>query len=413
MGIASGITCSSSHVPIKLYRVFKDYAYRETFTTHQGLSISGSAVYSQPSYSSYSTYTWETCLLPGAYTLRLRNTYTYGWYSGSELRVYIDGIYHSTYRLASSYTSYSYTINVKGVYPSKSLYIERGSSVSIQPNVQDCSNPSFSVYSGSLPSGLILDSTGWITGIPTSVVNQRSVTIRVTCSSDSIQLPLYFTVFDNPSTCSSNKVLITISRTVKDDSVDENFAIYKGSSTSGSLVFSQYTILDYHSYIWTVCLDISTHTIQLSSSESNGWSANSEVTLSSTGSVIGSYTLSSGATTTHQFIPNSPPYSFSYPRNPLVISTANAFSISPSVEANPTSFQITSGTLPPGLLLNQMNGTISGIPSTPVTNSTVTVMASNYYGNTTIELQFTVFTNPASCPSGKVLVSLVRQTDRW
>lgn len=96
-----------------------------------------------------------------------------------------------------------------------------------------------------------------------------------------------------------------------------------------------------------------------------------------------------------------------------MISTANAFSISPSVEANPTSFQITSGTLPPGLLLNQMNGTISGIPSTPVTNSTVTVMASNYYGNTTIELQFTVFTNPASCPSGKVLVSLVRQTDRW
>ena len=79
------------------------------------------------------------------------------------------------------------------------------------------------------PSGLSLNSsTGTISGTPSSTVSSRTVTIKVYSSSTNyVYRELSFTVFENASSCSSNKILVTISRTTTTYAGEERFKVLK------------------------------------------------------------------------------------------------------------------------------------------------------------------------------------------
>ena len=67
-----------------------------------------------------------------------------------------------------------------------------------------------------------------------------------------------------------------------------------------------------------------------------------------------------------------------------------SFSISPIISGDNPLFTITSGTLPPGLSLNQSTGIISGIPSSTFPSTSITIQASNQLGFIQTQLSFTV-----------------------
>lgn len=77
------------------------------------------------------------------------------------------------------------------------------------------------------------------------------------------------------NSCASNEGVITITRVTKAYANEESFKIYRGTSTSGTLVFTQPTIQNNHSYTWYLCLRAGSHVLQLLDSYGDGWTSGS------------------------------------------------------------------------------------------------------------------------------------------
>ena len=79
-----------------------------------------------------------------------------------------------------------------------------------------------------------------------------------------------------------------------------------------------------------------------------------------------------------------------YPQSSYSLSTTVYFSTAPIISGDLLQFNITSGTLPDGLVLDPTTGKISGIPSTPSHFIDVIVQASNQVGSIQTQLFFMV-----------------------
>ena len=142
------------------------------------------------------------------------------------------------------------------------MTIVKGLSFSLTPTSVTTIS-SYSISSGSLPSGLSLNSnTGVISGTPTTI-QTKTATIKATTSSTYYTFDIMFNVIDNPTSCSSSKVLVTFNRITKSYSSEESSKVYQGSSTSGTLLFTQPTVFDSQTYSWNICLSSGDYTLQL------------------------------------------------------------------------------------------------------------------------------------------------------
>ena len=102
-----------------------------------------------------------------------------------------DKSFSLSFTVITSLTSFS--------YPKDSYTIALGESYSVSPSIQGTS-PSFSIISGSLPTGLSLNpSTGIISGIPSQFVLSQSVTIEALNAVSNQTFPLSFTVLQSIS----------------------------------------------------------------------------------------------------------------------------------------------------------------------------------------------------------------------
>lgn len=145
-------------------------AYEESFKIYQGTSTSGTLMYTQPYVENSRTYTLIVCLNGGSHVIQMLDSYGDGWTSESTVGFSAGSTSFGSFNLGSgssdtdSFTVESdETVDLSDVrYTFASYTIQKGVSFSIAP-LNDASNINYSVYSGSLPSGLSLDtSTGVI-----------------------------------------------------------------------------------------------------------------------------------------------------------------------------------------------------------------------------------------------------------
>ena len=211
------------------------------------------------------------------------------------------------------------------------------------------------------------------------------------------------------STCPSNKVSVTISRTTKNYANEESFTIYEGTSTSGTLVYTQPYVSEYNSYTWTVCLNEGWHVLELTDNYGDGWSSYSTVSLSIGSTSFGPYRCN-GRSTSITFNIDVPVTSFEYDSSSVLAQKGVFFSMEPSFAGTVNEFSISSGSLPSGLSLSSSTGVISGIPTTTTTSKSVTIKATSDLNSLTFSLSFTVFQPSITCTSNEVLLVMQRVT---
>ena len=248
-------------------------------------------------------------------------------------------------------------------YSQSSYVLSRDDPVSIIPTVNG-DQLSFSVSSGSLPIGLSLNSTtGMISGIPT-----QSVTIKAFNEVSDQSFSLSFTIQLIPSSLNYNQTIFIIQNntyfiikpTCEGD--DLSFSIISGSLPIG---------LSFHSSTGIISgtplssIPLTNITIQASNQ-------------------VGStqFTIS--------ILVIIPLSNLHYSQFSFTLIKGQSFSISPIISGDNPLFTITSGTLPPGLSLNQSTGIISGIPSSTFPSTSITIQASNQLGFIQTQLSFTV-----------------------
>ena len=88
--------------------------------------------------------------------------------------------------------------------------------------------------------------------------------------------------------------------------------------------------------------------------------------------------------------------SFDYPQSSYLIPRGQQFTSTPSVSGYNPSYSITSGSLPTGLVLDSLTGTISGTPSQSISAKSVTIKAENEASDQSFTLSFTVRITPSS-----------------
>ena len=253
-------------------------------------------------------------------------------------------------------------------YPQSSYVLSRDDPVSIIPTVNG-DELSFSISSGSLPIGLSLNSTtGMISGTPSQSVSSQSVTIKAFNQVSDQSFSLSFTIQLIPSSLNYNQTIFIIQNntyfiikpTCEGD--DLSFSIISGSLPIG---------LSFHSSTGIISgtplssIPLTNITIQASNQ-------------------VGStqFTIS--------ILVIIPLSNLHYSQFSFTLIKGQSFSISPIISGDNPLFTITSGTLPPGLSLNQSTGIISGIPSSTFPSTSITIQASNQLGFIQTQLSFTV-----------------------
>ena len=253
-------------------------------------------------------------------------------------------------------------------YPQSSYVLSRDDPVSIIPSING-DELSFSIISGSLPTGLSLNpSNGMISGIPSQSVSSQSVTIKAFNEVSDQSFSLSFTIQLIPSSLNYNQTIFIIQNntyfiinpTCEGD--DLSFSIISGSLPIG---------LSFHSSTGIISgtplssIPLTNITIQASNQ-------------------VGStqFTIS--------ILVIIPLSNLHYSQFSFTLIKGQSFSISPIISGDNPLFTITSGTLPPGLSLNQSTGIISGIPSSTFPSTSITIQASNQLGFIQTQLSFTV-----------------------
>ena len=252
-------------------------------------------------------------------------------------------------------------------YPQTNLIIGQGLSFSITPTLTKVST--ISIVSGSLPIGLSINpSTGVISGSPSQLLSSQSVTIEAMSGTVIQTAVLSFTVITPISSFSYSQSSYVLSKnnpfstipTVDGDQL--SFSVSSGSLPIGLSINSSTGII---SGTPLSCIPLTNITIQASNQ-------------------VGStqFTIS-----IQVIIPLS---NLHYSQFSFTLIKGQSFSISPIISGDNPLFTITSGTLPPGLSLNQSTGIISGIPSSTFPSTSITIQASNQLGFIQTQLSFTV-----------------------
>ncbi|KAK8793541.1 hypothetical protein WA171_002676 [Blastocystis sp. BT1] len=252
-------------------------------------------------------------------------------------------------------------------YPQTNLIIGQGLSFSITPNLIKVST--ISIVSGSLPIGLSINpSTGVISGSPSQLLSSQSVTIEAISGTAIETVVLSFTVITPISSFSYPQSSYVISR---DDPVSIIPSV-NGDQLSFSIITGSLPI--------GLSFDSSTGIISgtpLSSIPLTNITIQASNQVGSTQFTISILVI----------IPLS---NLHYSQFSFTLIKGQSFSISPIISGDNPLFTITSGTLPPGLSLNQSTGIISGIPSSTFPSTSITIQASNQLGFIQTQLSFTV-----------------------
>ena len=220
--------------------------------------------------------------------------------------------------------------------------------------------------SQTLPDGLILDSlTGEIHGTPTNVKSITSYSINAENGGGSVSVSISIEIISS---------LISYPQT--------NLIIGQGLSFSITPNLTKVSTISIVSGSLPIGLSINPSTGVISGSPSQLLSSQSVTIEAMSGTAIETVVLS--------FTVITPISSFSYLECSYVLKRNNPFSISPIISGDNPLFTITSGTLPPGLSLNQSTGIISGIPSSTFPSTSITIQASNQLGFIQTQLSFTV-----------------------
>ena len=215
---------------------------------------------------------------------------------------------------------------------------------------------------------LINQSTGMISGIPSQSVSSQSVTIKAFNEVSDQLFSLSFTIQLIPSPLNYNQTIFIIQNntyfiikpTCEGD--DLSFSIISGSLPIGLSIQSSTGII---SGTPLSSIHLTNITIQASNQ-------------------VGStqFTIS--------ILVITPLSNLHYSQFSFTLIKGQSFSISPIISGDNPLFTITSGTLPPGLSLNQSTGIISGIPSSTFPSTSITIQASNQLGFIQTQLSFTV-----------------------
>ena len=253
-------------------------------------------------------------------------------------------------------------------YLQSSYVLSKYHPFSITPSVNG-DQLSFSIISGSLPIGLSLNqSTGMISGIPSQSVSSQSVTIKAFNQVSDQSFSLSFTIQLIPSSFNYAQTIFIIPNNVYFNTIpycqgdDLSFSIISGSLPIGLSINSSTGII---SGTPLSSIPLTNITIQASNQ---------------VGSI--QFTIS-----IQVIIPLS---NLHYSQFSFTLIKGQSFSISPIISGDNPVFTITSGTLPPGLSLNQSTGIISGIPSSTFPSTSITIQAFNQLGFIQTQLSFTV-----------------------
>ena len=259
-------------------------------------------------------------------------------------------------------------------YPYAAYVLAKDQSFSVTPAV-DGDKLSFSITSGSLPTGLTLnESTGVILGIPSQLVVSQSITIKASNQVSDQSFSLSITIITSITSLSYSQTSFTVL-------IDESLSItptvngdqLSFSITSGSLPIGLY---------------INSTTGMISGTPSQ-FVISQLVTIKASNEVSDqSFTLSFSV-----LIPVS---SFSYPRTSYILVLGEDYSVLPTVQGTSPFFSLASGSLPIGLSINPSTGMISGTPSQSVSSQVITIKVSNQVSDKSFSLSFTVQLIPSS-----------------
>lgn len=252
-------------------------------------------------------------------------------------------------------------------YSSSVLTIYIGSEVTLTPSyVGDSST--FTLLTGTLPSGLALDSvTGAIIGIP-STVEEQVVVVKVENQVGSTTTSLVLKIEEPP-------VLISYPQSSYILAKGEEFLITPS-------VYNSTSAFSMHAGVLPQGLALNPTTGVISGTPSESY-ATSSVTIAG---------LQNGVTVTStvSFQVLTKPASLQYGQTSFLSVKGKPFSTTPTVTGDSLSFSLLSGSLPTGYSLNPSSGAISGVTTqTPFTVSVV-IKAENAVGSVTASIVLTV-----------------------
>ena len=273
-------------------------------------------------------------------------------------------------------------------YPKSTHSIAKGVSFTLTPSVTG-ESVTYSVSSGSLPSGLTLNAnTGVISGMPTQSVSNSQVTVVAENALGSKSFSLTFNVLVSISSFSYPQSEYTLTK--------NTFFSATPSITGDSIAFS----ITSGSLPVGLTLDSETGVISGTPTQSV---SNRQVTIKAQND-LGS------KTTTLTFTVLGAISSFSYPQSIYSIAKGSSFSASPNGSGDSVTYSIQSGSLPTGLTLNANNGVISGTPTQSVASREVTIKAENDLGSQTATLTFNVLVSISSFSYPQSAYSLTKGT---
>ena len=258
-------------------------------------------------------------------------------------------------------------------YPSSSYVIARLQSFSVSPSV-NTEVDLFSLESGSLPSGLSLNSaTGVISGVPSASVDNTVATIRasnaISTRTTTITFSVYLriTAFGYPqqSYTLSRAESVTLSPSVTGDVV--SYSVRSGSLISG--------------------LSLNSNTGVISGTPSQ-YANSRQVTIEAT-NPLGSKSITLTLTALQ------PIGSFSYPQESYVFARGSSVSVSASATGDSITYVLTNGQMPSGLYLDSTTGAITGTPSVSITTAkSITITARNGLGSKTATIRIQILQKP-------------------
>ena len=253
-------------------------------------------------------------------------------------------------------------------YPKSSYLLSNDEYYSVSPIIEG-TNPVYSITSGSLPSGLSIDSlSGIISGTPSQSVSSYLVTIKAYNQLSDKSTTLSFTVLQSISSFSYSQSSYVILK-------DSPFSIIP-SITGDNLSFSIIS-----GFLPT----------GLSLNSSSGMiSGIPSQSISSQSVIIKAFNEVNNFSVTLSFTVLTPITSFSYPSYSYIISVHDTFSATPSINGDQPFFSIIDGSLPQGLSLNSTSGMISGSPSQSLLSHSVMINALNGVSNQSFTISFTV-----------------------
>ena len=290
--------------------------------------------------------------------------------------------------LGSKTTTLTFTIiaHITSFTYSQSIYtIPKSNSFSITPSVTGDVD-SYSISSGSLPSGLQLNSnTGVVSGTPTQSVTNRQVTFREQNAIGSKTTTVTFTVLQSITSFSYPQsqyilpkgVSVSLTPSVVGESV--TYTVTSGSLPSG--------------------LTLNAATGVISGTPSSFVASFQTITVTAT-NAVGSKACSL------QMMVLTKPAALSYPKTECILAVNEPISFVPTVTGDLLTFSL-QGSLPNDLKLNNSTGVISGKPTTHTERKAVTVVASNAVGSVSCSLAMRALTRVSGFAYPQEMYSLV------